>query len=134
MDINEIVYMYYGDKCLMLQGILEQIELKNSNDKNVNMIYIEKRMESLEEIIENGATVIPVVKQNDIIIEATGEKKCVECSEKYGFEVSHKIYGKETTEVTHEICSKIGNKNIVKILTYKECNKNGCCGNCGKKH
>jgi hypothetical protein len=132
MEINEIEYIYYGDKCIMLDSILEQLESKMGNIKNMSAIYIEKRLEDSDEVIKERAEITPLIKVNGETIKEEGEVICKECSEKYGFEVRHKIYVNNKNIIETQKCTDIGIKEVEKVIGYKKCKKTGCCGGCEK--
>lgn len=128
MEIIEVEYIYYGEKCSKLEGVAEQIELKLF-DENINsVIYLEKKLNSLEEIIKENATIIPVVKINGEVLKESEEIICEECSKKYGFEVKHNIYYNSKENLEKGKKSEIEHKDIEKIIGFKE-----CCGGCCKK-
>ncbi len=128
MEIIEVEYIYYGEKCSKLEGVAEQIELKLFDDNINSVIYLEKKLNSLEEIIKEESTIVPVVKINGEILKATGEIICEECSKKYGFEVKHNIYYSSKINLEKEKKTEIEHKDIEKILYFKE----GCGGCCNK--
>ena len=130
MEIIEVEYIYYGEKCSKLEGVAEQIELKLFDDNINSVIYLEKKLNSLEEIIKEESTIVPVVKINGEILKATGEIICEECSKKYGFEVKHNIYYSSEQNLKKGKKSEIEHGDIEKILCFKECCGGGCNKGC----
>lgn len=133
MNIYEIEFIYYGEKCKYLEILEEKISEK-SEDKESSCIVLTKELLNAEEVIESNAEITPVIKINGVTLKRSGTVLCNECTQKYGVSIFHSEY--DGIEENKE-CNKIEQRTIETVIEFKA-NKTSCCGsvecNCNCKN